>query len=79
MSEFPLQQSASAPLAIAAWSSDWPRKNSSEDYMALQDKYAPFTKGNELFTIPKAVEKISLLSTNVSTWQFLGISRELME
>lgn len=53
--------------------------------MALQETYAPHTKGNEFFfTIPQALEAvttrtISLLSTDVKTCQLIDISRDTIE
>lgn len=52
--------------------------------MALQERYASCTNGNELLTIPEALEAvtirtISLLTTDVTTHCLLGVSRDTME
>lgn len=59
-------------------------KKSPEDYVALQEKYTTYTKGNKFLTIPKAIDvvtiqTISLLTTNVAIWQFIGVSRDTMK
>lgn len=53
-------------------------------YKALKDKYDDYIKGNELLTIPEAIDAvksrmISLLTTNMGTQRVIGVSRERME
>lgn len=44
----------------------------------------PYTKGNEFFTILKALgtmttQTISFLTTDMETWQIIGVGRDTME
>lgn len=59
MAEFPSQQSD-------------PREVGRRRYVGLQEKYAPYTNGNEFLTIPEALDAvvtrtISLLTTDMVT------------
>lgn len=79
----PPQQFASEPFTVSAWAPLIGQRNL-DDYIALLEKYSPYTNGNKFLTILQALESvttrnISLLTTNVSTWQLVGISRDTMK
>lgn len=83
MSQFPPEPFASEPFTVSVWAPLIGQRNL-DDYIALLEKYSPYTNGNKFLTILQALESvttrnISLLTTNVSTWQLVGISRDTMK
>lgn len=69
--------------AESVWASNRPKKKSSEDYVAIKEKYEVYTKGNEFLTIPEALEAvsvriISLLTADVVTHRLINVSRDTM-
>lgn len=56
---------------------------SPEDYVAFQEKYAPYTKANEFLTIPEALDAVTTwtisLMMDVVTRCFIGVGRKTME
>lgn len=55
------------PPTISAWSFNRPKKRSLDNYVALQEKYAPYTKSNEFITISGSFE--TKATTTLPCWQ----------
>lgn len=54
------------------------------EYVALREKYAPYTNGNELLTIRPALEAIVakiifLLTNSLETWWLIDVSNNTIE
>lgn len=83
MVESPQQQPESTPPPVSEWSARRPTKRSPEDYVALREKYAPYTKGNEFLTIPEALDSVTTrtisLTTDMVTRRLIGVGTETMD
>lgn len=71
MAESSSQQPEPTPPLVSAWAATRPTKKIPESYIALREKYALYTKGNEFFTIPEALEDVRR--------RLIGVGREAIE
>lgn len=61
------------------WNSNRPKKKGAAYYKQMKEDYRDFIQGNELLTIPEALNAvtrrtISLLTSDIKTRKFVGVS-----